>query len=107
LARYDYGVEQLMKTVSHLAAGSGTPTERLATVARDNLIHIRPDVDLPESLRDKFDELRRKLSNVCGTSATESDWARSVRRMSPAEVTSTIDRIVVLYVALSKLAESS
>jgi hypothetical protein len=83
---YDYGHEQLMRSLQYLIIGAGTVAERLKKVDDDHLIHIVPEKDLPKNLRDQFEELRRRLSRG---------------NMSDADVSRSIDDVTDLYVGIS------
>ncbi|QQX57447.1 hypothetical protein [Pseudomonas chlororaphis] len=81
---YSYGWEKLHLAV-HSLAGNSTQAERLVNAIIFNLIHIRPDENLPSSMREEFEEFMNQMSSVKAkgdegtveaTVSTLDEWGR-------------------------------
>lgn len=60
---YSYGWEKLHLAM-HSLAGDGTQAKRLVSAIIFNLIHIRPDENLPPSMQREFEEFMDQMSSV-------------------------------------------
>jgi len=63
MSEFSYGWEKLHVAV-HSLAGAASQKERLVGAVVFSLIHINPDVDLPEKMRDEFKQFMQEITSV-------------------------------------------
>lgn len=75
--------------------GEGTPKQRLISAYVEQLETL-PDDELPESIRPRFDALRKAMTAVPATEK-ETSVQVSVRKMSPGDATRFTRSIVTMF----------
>jgi hypothetical protein len=81
-------------------SSSGTIKRRLISAYDKNLAHL-PAEELPESVRTRFEELRRAMLTVKPL-GTESPVLATVRKMSTVEANRCANQIVTMYNELNQ-----
>jgi len=86
MSKYSYGWEKLHLAM-HSLAGNGTQAERLINAVAFNLIHIRPDENLPPSMHSEFEEFMSYITSseakgdegtVAATVDALDEWGRKL-----------------------------
>lgn len=94
----DHSWEKLNLAVNSLARSTQSLQKRLATAYIYNLSHLRIE-ELPEEMRDEFQQVRRELTKV-EPIADEGRIAATTNEMSDDEAGELISRIVSMYDAV-------
>jgi len=91
----DYGWEKLNMSV-HYLSGSESKSERLFNAVMYSLINIKPEYELPESLREDFSTLMAELTAVKTTDDDESVRA-TIDSFGEVELNNAIEKIINLH----------
>ena len=91
----DYGWEKLNMSV-HYLSGSESKSERLFNAVTYSLINIKPEYELPESLREDFAILMAELTAVKATDDDESIRA-TINSFGEVELSKAIEKIINLH----------
>ena len=90
-----YGWQKLHLAV-HSLCGEGEQAQRLVNAIVYQLIHITPDNDLPEEVRDEFKELMEGVSSVEGQNG-EGAVQATVNTFDEIMIDQAIHKIIGLY----------
>ena len=85
-------------------SGNGPIKKRLTAAYDNNLAHL-PVEELPESIRPRFEKLRRTMLSV-KPSGTESPVLATVRKMSPVDANRCANQIVAMFSELERIKSS-
>jgi hypothetical protein len=85
-------------------SGNGPIKKRLTSAYDDNLAHLPVD-ELPESIRPRFEKLRRTMLSV-KPSGAESPVLATVRKMSPVDANRCANQIVAMFSELERIKSS-
>lgn len=91
----DYGWEKLDMSV-HYLSGSESKSERLYNAVTYSLINIKPEYELPESLRKDFATLMAELTAVKAIDDEESVRA-TINSFGEVELSRAIEKIISFY----------
>ena len=86
---YEYAEEKLLEVIKTLAIGKADIKKRLMSAFQNDLHGLKSD-QLPQNLRDKFDELKAKLT-------ASTSYQASIGAMDDDEACSIADETVTLY----------
>lgn len=101
--KYSYGWEKLHLTMLSLT-GAGTQRRRLIIAVSNHLIRIRPENDLPESIRKDFILLMQIL--IPGYSLScKGSVESTVNRLSNDELSEAVSKLISYYHALCNYCE--
>ncbi|MFC1751408.1 hypothetical protein ACFL2V_21750 [Pseudomonadota bacterium] len=92
---FKYGWEKLHMAV-HSLAGSASQPERLSNAVVFSLIHITPENDLPEEIRDEFKEFMSDITNV-EAKADEGSVQATVNTLDELQISNHVDKIISFY----------
>lgn len=92
---YSYGWEKLHLAI-HSLAGNGSQSERLVNAVAFNLIHIRPEENLPPSVRDEFLEFMQQITATTPT-GNEGTIQATVATLDEWERRKAIEKIIGFY----------
>ncbi|HDX9049591.1 TPA: hypothetical protein ROW14_001930 [Yersinia enterocolitica] len=98
--QYSNGWELFHIAVYNLA-GQGTQRERLLNAFVDHLINIKPEIDLPEYLREKFTELATSLNNK-SASGSEGTAQATISTLNESEISQAVHSIIDIYDSLCR-----
>jgi hypothetical protein len=101
--KYKYGWEKLHMAV-HSLAGSASQHERLINAVVFNLIHITPENDLPESMRDEFKDFLTELTSV-ETVGEIGTVEATVKTLNEMQISNYIEKIIGLYDTVCRYME--
>lgn len=90
-----YGWEKLNMSV-HYLSGSASQSERLFNAVTYSLVKIKPEYELPESLREDFATLMAELSAVKGTD-DEGNIRATINSFGEVELSSSIEKVINFY----------
>lgn len=92
---HSYGWEKLHQAM-HALAGAKDQKNRLISALSYDLLNIRPDPDLPEELREEFEQFMRDMTAVAADGDEGTIYA-TVRRMDENGVRAAIAKIIHFY----------
>ena len=101
----DYGWEKLNMSVYYLS-GSESKYERLFNAVTYSLMNIKPEYELPESLREDFAALITELTAVKTTNDDESVRA-TINSFDEIELSNAIEKIINLHDSVCRLCKPS
>lgn len=90
-----YALYKFHKAILSLYGTDLQKKQWLASSYMHHIVHLR-DIDLPEPLREEFQELRDRLTRVSAEGPITT-LEETVKTMNNSEVNTIIDRIVVMY----------
>jgi hypothetical protein len=91
-----YAWEKFYSAVRTLVLIPEPLRDRLVSAATYDIMHVRPERDLPDELHGKFDEIMKKLTS-------EGSISDSVNSLSDDEVKDVADKIISLYDHIVKI----
>lgn len=94
--KYGYGWEKLFSAMLGLATGNEPIQQRLVNATAYALIHIRPEDDLPETSRDRFQNLLRELTEV-EAKGDEGRIAATINKLSDDDASHYAKEILSIY----------
>ncbi len=83
-----------------MASSPKSLQERIGDAYTYHLIHLRPEVDVPEDLRHRFQELATRMTSV-EPIGDEGSIAATVAKMSTEEAVRVAEEIVYMWDAVS------
>ena len=92
---YKYGWEKLHMAV-HSLAGSASQSERLVNAVVFSLIHITPENDLPDEMRDEFKEFMSDITSVEAI-GDEGSVQATVEAMDEMQISNCAEKIIGFY----------
>ena len=92
---YSYGWEKLHLAV-HSLTGNGTQEDRLEEALVFNLIHIRPENDLPQTMREEFTEFMEQMTSEAAT-GEEGTIRATVTTFDEFQRRQAIEKIIGFY----------
>jgi len=98
-----YGWEKLHSAV-HTLTGQSSQSERLEGAIIYNLIHINPDNDLPEEMREEFKEFMNEISSVEAQN-NEGNVHATVNTYDETQVSRAIEKIINFYDTVCRHSE--
>jgi hypothetical protein len=99
----DYGLEKLDMSV-HYLSGSESKPERLYNAVTYSLIDIKPEFELPESLREDFATLMTELTAVKATD-DEGSVRATINSFGEVELSRAIKKINNFYDSVCRYNE--
>jgi hypothetical protein len=90
-----YGWEKLHLAI-HALTGQGTQTERLSDAIVFNLIHVSPENDLPEEMREEFTAFMGEMSSLEAI-GDEGTIQATVNTFDEIERKRAIEKIISFY----------
>jgi hypothetical protein len=92
---YSYGWEKLHTAVSSLA-GESSQRQRLVNAILYSLVHIRPDENLPPSIRDEFKAFIKEMT-ATEAEGDEGTVQATVNSMEDFDIHRAVERIIGFY----------
>lgn len=99
-----YGWEKLHLAI-HSLCGQGDQTERLLNAIVYSLIHITPDNDLPEGIRQEFQDFMAEMTSV-ETQRDEGRVKATIDTLDKIGLDDKIEKIISFYDAICRHHES-
>ncbi len=94
MREFGYGWEKLHIAV-HILTGIESQRNRLIDAVSSSLAHIMPDKDLPEELRDPFEQFMNEMTSI--ESASEGSIRATINTLEEAEIRHAFERIISFY----------
>jgi hypothetical protein len=95
-----YAWEKLHVGVLILASGNDSVQERLGRAYANSIMRLTPE-DLPEAIREKFEQLEEEMTSVA-PSGDEGRIAATTQAMSEEAASALAEQIVSMYDAVTR-----